>query len=62
MRLAAVLTALLPAALPALPAQADQLQDDADALEACMVTACRLDLTARRVVDFRARLVNGWVK
>ncbi|MHA1528325.1 MAG: lysozyme inhibitor LprI family protein [Alphaproteobacteria bacterium] len=36
MRLAAILTALL---LAAFPAQADQLQDDADALESCMLTA-----------------------
>ncbi len=63
--------ALLPAVLPA---QADPLQNDADALESCMVTAwprnvlalctathsaCRLDLTARRVVNFHARLVTG---
>ena len=36
MRLAAIVTALL---LAALPAQADPLQDDADALDSCMVTA-----------------------
>ncbi len=71
MRLAAIIAALL---LVVLPAQADPLQNDADALESCMVTAwprdvlalcavthsaCRLDLTARRVVNFHARLVTG---
>ena len=43
MRLAAIVTALL---LTALPAQADQLQDDADALDACMVTAWPRDVLA----------------
>jgi uncharacterized protein YecT (DUF1311 family) len=43
MRLAAIMTALL---LAALPAQADQLQDDADALESCMVTAWPRDALA----------------
>ncbi len=43
MRLAAIVTALL---LAALPAQADPLQDDADALESCMVTAWPRDVLA----------------
>ncbi len=43
MRLAAILTALL---LATLPAQADPLQDDADALESCMVTAWPRDVLA----------------
>ena len=43
MRIAAILTALL---LATLPARADQLQDDADALESCMVTAWPRDVLA----------------
>ena len=43
MRLAVIMTALL---LAALPARADQLQDDADALESCMLTAWPRDVLA----------------
>ena len=42
-RLAAILASLL---LAALPAQADPLSDDADALESCMVTAWPRDVLA----------------
>ena len=43
MRFAAIVTAVL---LAALPAQADPLQDNADALESCMVTAWPRDVIA----------------
>ena len=43
MRLATIVTTLL---LAALPAQADQLQDDAEMLESCMVTAWPRDVLA----------------
>ncbi len=67
MRLAAIMTALL---LAALPARAGPLQDDAEfrhnyaiwgmgSFRSVAHSACRLDLTARRVVDFHARLVTG---
>ncbi len=62
MRLAAIMTAL--------PAQAGSLQGDAECRHNCAIwgmgsfrsaahSACRLDLTARRVVDFHARPVTG---
>ena len=62
MRLAAIMTAL--------PARAGPLQDDAEcrhnyaiwgmgSFRAVARSACRLDLTARRVVDFHARPVTG---
>ena len=43
MRLAVIMTALL---LAALPARADQLQDDADMLESCIATAWPRDVLA----------------
>ncbi len=67
MRLAAIMTAPLPAALPA---RAAPLEGDAEcrhndaiwgrgSFRSVAHAACRLDLTARRVVDFHARLVTG---
>ncbi len=67
MRLAAIMTAPLPAALPA---RAAPLEDDAECRHNDAIwgmgsfrplthSACRLGLTARRVVDFHARLVTG---
>ncbi len=62
MRLAAIMTAL--------PARAGPLQDDAECrhnhaiwgmggFRSVAHSTCRIDLTARRVVDFHARLVTG---
>ncbi len=67
MRLAAILTALL---LAALPARAGSLEDDAEcrhnyaiwgmgSFRSVARSACRPGLTARRVVDFHARPVTG---
>ncbi len=67
MRPAAIMTILL---LTAFPAHAGQLQDDAEcrhnhaiwgmgSFRSVAHSACRLELTARRVVDFHARLVTG---
>ena len=60
----------LAAIMTALPVRAGPLQDDAECRHDYAIwgmgsfrtvahSACRLDLTARRVVDFHARLVTG---
>ncbi len=67
MLLAAIMTAPLPAALPA---RAAPLEGDAECRHNYAIwgmggfrtvarSACRLDLTARRVFDFHARPVTG---